>query len=98
MRAGKWHLDWRLMLITCDQSEMASSLLLLRQFIADAQHMSGISESAMKMISSSASRAALSLLLIARRIMAIRYLEIYPVLVRKVIFWKLLASNPYKSY
>src|SRR6266567_9358957 len=85
MRTGRWHLGWRLMLITCGQSEIAISLPLLRQFIADAQHMSGIYESAMKMINSSASRAALSLLWIAHRIMAIHYLEIYPALVRKVI-------------
>ena len=71
------------MLITCGQSEMASSLPWLCQFIADAQHMSGIYESAMKMINSSASRVALSLLWIARRIMVIHYLEIYPALVRK---------------
>src|SRR6266487_2323214 len=71
------------MLITCDQSEMASSLLLLRQYTEDAQHMSGIYESAMKMINSSASRVALSLLLIAQWIMTIHYLEIYPALVKK---------------
>src|SRR6266702_7829873 len=86
MRTGRWHLGWRLMLITCGQSEMGISLPLLRQFIADAQHMSGIYESAMKMINSSASRAALSLLWIAHRIMAIHYLEIYPALVRKFRF------------
>ena len=72
------------MLITFDQSEMASLLLLLRQFIGDARRMSGIFELAMNTINSYASHAVLLLLLIARRIMAIRYFEIYPALAKKV--------------
>src|ERR1700693_4004384 len=87
--------------ITCDQSEMANLLLLLLPYTVAAQHMSGISVSAMKMTNWSVSRAVQLRLSIVHPIMAILYLKIFPALVRKVIDFilgKPLASNPYKSY